>query len=155
MARVAALLLGALAGAAGFVLGVGPAAPHCAAARASPLATATQSKCAPLYDQILVSLQSAPAETKAGILLPSAFVDEETFDQFAKPEPRMGTIVAMGPGAVNEANERLPMPDLRVGQEVLIATATGVRVEEEGKPLRESTLHLFKPNEVWCKVDPE
>lgn len=151
------LVLASLPSAAGYALGGRAPAARRGAVRAPPLAMGSTAVPAndiqPMYDQILVSLETAPAETAAGILLPSAFVDEETFDQFAKPEPRVGTIVAMGPGGLMEDGSRVPMPPLSVGQEVLIATAAGERVEEQGKPLRESTLYLFRPEEIWCKID--
>ena len=104
----------------------------------------------PLDDHIVIDLQSAPSATVAGILLPTVFEDEQEDEAFAKAEPRAGTVLAVGPGALTTNGNRAPMPDIMVGQKVVVGPKAGIRIQLKDKPLRESTIFLFKAEEIWA-----
>ncbi len=116
----ATLLLLLLDGVAGFAL---PAPAACrfalAAARSpAPLLVDMPSDAAsfkPLHDYVLVDLQTVPSTTEAGILLPTVYYEFENKNEeaFVDPEPRVGTVVAVGPGRLSGNKKKiLPMPDL-------------------------------------------
>eukprot|EP00325_Prymnesiales_sp_UTEX-LB-985_P024851 CAMPEP_0174720764 /NCGR_PEP_ID=MMETSP1094-20130205/34413_1 /TAXON_ID=156173 /ORGANISM="Chrysochromulina brevifilum, Strain UTEX LB 985" /LENGTH=164 /DNA_ID=CAMNT_0015921305 /DNA_START=9 /DNA_END=503 /DNA_ORIENTATION=+ len=150
------LLLGVVGQCACFSVNT-PAYPQSAAASAAHRRTDAAPRCVsvpvermvPMYDQVLVDLQIVPSKTVAGVLLPTAFTDEETFDQFVKPEPRVGTVVAVGPGAVANDGTRGWMPPIAVGSKVVVAPTAGQRLQQEGKALRESTVFLFEVGDLW------
>ena len=148
------ILLSCLATAASFTA---PGSPwvQAAARRASPpqAAAVPADNVTPLFGQILVDLQSKPSTTTAGILLPTCFEDDDEIETFAKPEPRAGTIVAMGPGAITKSGDTAPMPPLSVGQKVVVAPTAGMRIQEEGKLLRDSTLFLFEAQDIWASCE--
>ena len=83
----------------------------------------------PLADRVIV----APMEKetmKGGIIIPDT----------AKEKPQQGKIVAVGPGAVNDAGERVK-PEVKKGDVVLYGKYAGTEVNVEGKDyliLRES-----------------
>jgi len=106
-------------------------------------------KLTPMYDQVLVDVQSMPSSTEAGILLPTAFQDDETFDQFITPKARLGTVLAVGPGAIASNGSPMPMPDFTVGQKVVVGPSAGNRLQAEGKSVQESTTFLFHADEIW------
>jgi co-chaperonin GroES (HSP10) len=107
----------------------------------------------PLNDMILVKLQSIPSQTKAGILLPTVFENEDEADEFVAPAMRVGTVVAFGPGRLAEDGTTVPMPPIAAGQQVVVGTGKGERVQLEGQSLQESTHFLFKADEVWFGCD--
>ena len=105
----------------------------------------------PMTDQILVDLQSIPSETKGGVLLPTAFEDDDEFEQLLSPEVRAGVVVAIGPGAWKKDGEaRSPMPDVKVGQKIIVSPTAGIRLQQEGKTVRESTMFLFEARDIWA-----
>lgn len=106
----------------------------------------------PLGDYILVDLQSIPSQTEVGILLPTTFMNEFDDAEFLKPECRAGVVKAMGPGAMLEDSTRAPMPDFKVGQKVIVGPEKGERVQLDGQSLQESTLFLFKAEEIWSSI---
>jgi len=83
----------------------------------------------PLADRVIV----APMEKetmKGGIIIPDT----------AKEKPQQGKIVAVGPGAVNDAGERVK-PEVKKGDVVLYGKYAGTEVNVDGKDyliLRES-----------------
>lgn len=93
--------------------------------------------------------QSIPDSTNAGILLPTTFMNEFDDAEFLLPECRAGTVVALGPGRLApDGVTRIAMPDIQVGQKVIVGPAKGERVELYGQSLQESTHFLFTPEEV-------
>jgi chaperonin GroES len=77
------------------------------------LATAT--KLRPLGDRVVVQPTAREEMTKSGIVLPDT----------AKEKPQEGTIIAAGPGRLNDdGDERQPM-DVKVGDKVLYAKYAG------------------------------
>ena len=69
--------------------------------------------------------------------------------EFLLPECRAGVVVAVGPGRLAaDGVSRISMPDIQVGQKVIVGPAKGERVELYGQSLQESTHFLFTPEEV-------
>lgn len=153
--------------ACGFVPGVAPAArggacSACGAAAASPARRAPAPQGAegslptvadgivPLHDYVLVDLQSEPDKSLGGILLPTVYEDvaEKNDEAFVKPQPRAGTIVAIGPGRrSNNGKQVIPMPPFKVGQKVVVGAEKGERVQLDGQSVAEATHYLFRTEE--------
>ena len=83
---------------------------------------AIQDTIKPLGNRILVKRSSAPAK-KGGILLPDS----------AKEKPKEGTVLATGPGKLDEQGV-LQVPEVKVGDRVLFTAYAGIEVksDEEG-----------------------
>lgn len=76
----------------------------------------------PLGDRVVVK-PDADQDTRT----PSGLVIPDT----AKEKPQMGAVVAVGPGALNDDGDRLPM-DVKVGDKVLYSKFAGTEVKVEG-----------------------
>ena len=104
----------------------------------------------PAQLSLLILTSSEPASTLAGILLPTVYEDvsEKNDEAFVKPEPRAGTIVAVGPGRrTGNGNAVIPMPPLKVGQRVIVGADRGERVVLKGQAVSEATHYLFRTEE--------
>ncbi|TSC59857.1 MAG: chaperonin GroES [Parcubacteria group bacterium LiPW_15] len=77
----------------------------------------------PLSNHLFIETFSEEKTTKSGIVLP------ETAE---KEKPVMGTVVAVGPGKLNEKGERTPM-SVKTGDKVLFKKYGPDEVEVEGK----------------------
>jgi chaperonin GroES len=75
----------------------------------------------PLHDRILVRRVDEDEKTAGGIIIPDT----------AKEKPQQGVVVAVGPGARNEAGELLPL-DVAVGDRVLFGKYAGSEVRIDG-----------------------
>jgi chaperonin GroES len=76
----------------------------------------------PLGDRIVVKVLESEERTKSGIVIPDT----------AKEKPQKATVVAVGPGKINEENgNRIPM-DLKVGQTVVFAKYGGTEIKLDG-----------------------
>jgi len=82
--------------------------------RSTTQATATATKLRPLGDRVVVKPTAREEMTKSGIVLPDT----------AKEKPQEGSIIAAGPGRLNDEGEREPM-DVKVGDKVLYAKYAG------------------------------
>mmetsp|Transcript_18117 Transcript_18117/g.35291 ORF Transcript_18117/g.35291 Transcript_18117/m.35291 type:complete len:151 (-) Transcript_18117:369-821(-) len=119
---------------------------HVSLSRSSQIFMTEPSEVVPLANQVLVDLQTEPAVSSGGIFLPTAYDDDELF----KKEPlRSGTVLAVGPGREAEDGTVVGMPNIKVGQTVMIAPTGGVKVEPEGRQDIETTVYLFKADEIW------
>ena len=76
-------------------------------------------KIKPLGNKIVVQRKEASA-TKGGILLPES----------AKEKPRQGTVIAVGPGKVDEKGKTNPL-DVKVGDEVLFSSYSGTEYKAD------------------------
>eukprot|EP00316_Scyphosphaera_apsteinii_P024938 CAMPEP_0119343594 /NCGR_PEP_ID=MMETSP1333-20130426/106431_1 /TAXON_ID=418940 /ORGANISM="Scyphosphaera apsteinii, Strain RCC1455" /LENGTH=136 /DNA_ID=CAMNT_0007355993 /DNA_START=17 /DNA_END=424 /DNA_ORIENTATION=- len=96
----------------------------------------------PLSDQILVKVQTEPAQSAGGILMPNDIAEDanDPLDAFKKKETRYGEVVAIG-SAVSQP--------LQTGQNVVLAPGSGIKVEPEGKSDFDSALYIFKVDDVW------
>ena len=86
------------------------------------MASATATKLRPLGDRVVIQPTPREEMTKTGIVLPDT----------AKEKPQEGTIIAAGPGRLNDEGKREPM-DVKVGDKVLYAKYAGTefKVDDE------------------------
>ena len=77
----------------------------------------------PLSNHIFIEAVSEDKKTKSGIVLP---------DTAEKEKPIAGTVVAVGPGKLNEKGERMQM-SVKVGDKVLFKKYGPDEIEVDGK----------------------
>jgi chaperonin GroES len=85
------------------------------------LATATATTLRPLGDRVVIQPTPREEMTKSGIVLPDT----------AKEKPQEGSIIAAGPGRLNDEGKREPM-DVTVGDKVLYAKYAGTEFTIDG-----------------------
>jgi len=90
----------------------------------------------PLFDRVLVQRIAAETKSKGGILIPEK----------AQSKGLEATVVAVGPGARNEAGTHIPMA-VSVGDRVLLPEFGGAKVEMEGVELQ-----LFREMDIVAKL---
>jgi len=84
-------------------------------------ATASATKLRPLGDRVVIQPTAREEMTKSGIVLPDT----------AKEKPQEGTIIAAGPGKINDDGKREPM-DVKEGDKVLYAKYAGTEFKIDG-----------------------
>lgn len=78
----------------------------------------------PLHDRVVVKRIEEEAKTAGGIIIPDT----------AKEKPQQGEVVAVGPGARDEAGKINPL-DVKVGDCVLFGKWSGSEVKIDGQEL--------------------
>jgi chaperonin GroES len=78
----------------------------------------------PLHDRVVVKRIEEEAKTAGGIIIPDT----------AKEKPQQGEVIAVGPGARDEAGKVNP-PDVKVGDRVLFGKWSGSEVKIDGEEL--------------------
>ena len=78
----------------------------------------------PLHDRVLVRRLEEEEKTAGGIIIPDT----------AKEKPSEGEVIAVGPGARNEAGD-LIAPDVAAGDRVLFGKWSGTEVKVGGEDL--------------------
>ncbi len=78
----------------------------------------------PLHDRVVVRRLEGEEKTKGGIIIPDT----------AKEKPQEGEIVAVGPGARDEAGKIQPL-DVKAGDRVLFGKWSGTEVKIDGEDL--------------------
>ena len=78
----------------------------------------------PLHDRVVVRRIDAEEKTKGGIIIPDT----------AKEKPQEGEIIAVGPGARDEAGKVQPL-DVKPGNRVLFGKWSGTEVRIDGEDL--------------------
>ena len=78
----------------------------------------------PLHDRVVVKRIEEEAKTAGGIIIPDT----------AKEKPQQGEVVAVGPGARDEAGKIIPL-DIKVGERVLFGKWSGSEVKIDGEDL--------------------
>jgi chaperonin GroES len=81
-------------------------------------------KLRPLGDRCVIRPTPREEMTRSGILLPDT----------AKEKPQEGTIIAAGPGAIDNDGKRVPM-DVKQGQKVLYAKYAGTEFKLDDEEL--------------------
>ena len=81
-------------------------------------------KIRPLHDRMLVERLEEREIKKGGIIIPDT----------AKEKPQEGEVVAVGPGARDEAGKLIPI-DLKAGDRVLFGKWSGTEVKIDGEEL--------------------
>jgi chaperonin GroES len=84
--------------------------------------TATKVAIKPLEDRILVQANEAETTTASGLVIPDT----------AKEKPQEGTVIAVGPGRVDDKGNRVPI-DVNVGDTVLYSKYGGTEVKYGGE----------------------
>ncbi len=80
-------------------------------------------KLQPLGDRVVVQAEDdLESRTPSGLVIPDT----------AKEKPQIGTVMAAGPGALDEDGDRLPM-DVKEGDRVLYSKYAGTEIKLEGK----------------------
>ncbi len=78
----------------------------------------------PLHDRILVRRIESQERTKGGIIIPDT----------AKEKPQEGEVIAVGPGARNEAGQ-IQALDVKVGDRILFGKWSGTEIKINGEDL--------------------
>ncbi|MXN53210.1 co-chaperone GroES [Shinella sp. AETb1-6] len=78
----------------------------------------------PLHDRILVRRVESQEKTKGGIIIPDT----------AKEKPQEGEVIAVGPGARNEAGQIQPL-DVKAGDRILFGKWSGTEIKINGEDL--------------------
>lgn len=82
-------------------------------------------KIQPMADKVVIKVQEvAEQKTKSGLYVPDT----------AKEKPQEGEVLAVGPGALNDKGERIPM-NLAVGDKVIFSKYAGMEVKIDGEEL--------------------
>src|SRR3954464_221105 len=84
--------------------------------------TATKVAIRPLEDKILVQANEAETTTASGIVIPDT----------AKEKPQEGTVLAVGPGRVDDNGNRVPL-DVAEGDVVIYSKYGGTEVKYSGQ----------------------
>jgi chaperonin GroES len=75
----------------------------------------------PLHDRVVVKRIEAEEKTSGGIIIPDT----------AKEKPQQGEVIAVGPGARDEAGKLIPL-DVQAGDRVLFGKWSGTEVKLDG-----------------------
>jgi len=78
----------------------------------------------PLHDRVVVRRIESEDRTKGGIIIPDT----------AKEKPQEGEVIAVGPGARDEAGKLIPI-DVKVGDRILFGKWSGTEVKLDGEEL--------------------
>ncbi|MCJ2128177.1 co-chaperone GroES [Methylobacterium sp. E-045] len=78
----------------------------------------------PLHDRVLLRRLEGEEKTKGGIIIPDT----------AKEKPQEGEVVAVGPGARDEAG-RINALDVKAGDRVLFGKWSGTEIKVDGQDL--------------------
>ena len=81
-----------------------------------------KTKFRPLHDRVVVKRIDAEDKTKGGIIIPDT----------AKEKPQEGTVIAVGPGRVDDNGNRVPL-DVSVGDVVIYSKYGGTEVKYNGE----------------------
>ncbi len=80
-------------------------------------------KLQPLGDRVVVKPdEDQDLRTPSGLVIPDT----------AKEKPQIGEVIAVGPGALNDDGERMPM-EVKEGDKVLYSKFAGTEVKIEGE----------------------
>ncbi len=88
------------------------------------MATKTKVDVEPLADRVVVTPIEEEEEMRGGLYIPDT----------AKEKPQQGRVVAVGPGALNDDGDRMPM-EVEEGDRVLYGKYAGTEVTLDGQEL--------------------
>lgn len=89
----------------------------------------------PLGDRVLVRKSDGSRQTASGIVLPEASNEDST----------IGTVIAVGPGAMNDKGDKIPM-QIKVGDVVLFGQWAGTKINVSG--LKDGTYTIIKSSDI-------
>ncbi|GIH04373.1 10 kDa chaperonin [Rhizocola hellebori] len=84
--------------------------------------TATKVAIKPLEDRIVVQANEAETTTASGLVIPDT----------AKEKPQEGTVLAVGPGRIDDKGNRVPL-DVAVGDTVIYSKYGGTEIKYRGE----------------------
>ena len=93
----------------------------------------------PLHDRILVRRIEAEEKTAGGIIIPDT----------AKEKPQEGEVIAVGPGARDEAGKLVEL-DVKVGDRILFGKWSGTEIKLDG-----ADLLIMKESDVMGVIEVE
>ena len=88
------------------------------------MTTETKVNIKPLGDRVVIRPSQREEVTASGVILPDT----------AKEKPQRGTVLAVGPGRLDDNGQRIP-PEVTEGAEVLYAKYAGTEVKIDGEDL--------------------
>jgi chaperonin GroES len=88
------------------------------------MAAETKVNIKPLGDRVVIRPAQQEEVTASGVILPDT----------AKEKPQRGTVLAVGPGKVNDNGQRTPL-EVGEGAEVLYSKYAGTEVKIDGEEL--------------------
>jgi chaperonin GroES len=91
----------------------------------------------PLHDRVVVRRITAEEKTRGGIIIPDT----------AQEKPMEGEVIAVGPGARNEAGALVP-PDVKAGDRILFGKWSGTEVKLHGEEFL-----IMKETDIMGVVD--
>jgi len=91
----------------------------------------------PLHDRVVVRRVEEEGKTKGGIIIPDT----------AKEKPMEGEIIAVGPGARDEAGKLVPL-DVKKGDRILFGKWSGTEIKLDGEDFL-----IMKESDVMGVVD--
>ena len=91
----------------------------------------------PLHDRVVVKRVEEEGKTKGGIIIPDT----------AKEKPMEGEIVAVGPGARDEAGKLVPL-DVKKGDRILFGKWSGTEIKLDGDDLL-----IMKESDIMGIID--
>jgi len=106
-------------------------------AKVAVKAKAASTKLVPLHDRIVIRPQVQEEVLASGIVIPDT----------AKEKPQQGTVIAAGPGRLDDNGKRVQM-DVKVGDRVLYAKYTGQEVK-----IDQEELIVLAEKDVLAKVE--
>ena len=86
------------------------------------MTTATKVRIKPLEDRVVVQANEAETTTASGLVIPDT----------AKEKPQEGTVIAVGPGRIDDRGNRVPM-DVSEGDTVIYSKYGGTEVKYGGE----------------------
>ncbi len=86
------------------------------------MSIATKVNIKPLEDRVVVQANEAETTTASGIVIPDT----------AKEKPQEGTVLAVGPGRIDDNGNRVPM-DVAVGNRVIYSKYGGTEIKYAGE----------------------
>lgn len=86
------------------------------------MATKTKVALKPLDDRVVVQSVEAEETTESGLVIPDT----------AKEKPQQGQVLAVGPGRVTDAGERIPV-DIKEGDTVVYSKYGGTEIKIDGE----------------------
>ena len=92
----------------------------------------------PLHDRVVVRRIDAEEKTAGGIIIPDT----------AKEKPQQGEVVAVGPGARDDAGKLVPL-DVKAGDRVLFGKWSGTEVKIDSEELL-----IMKESDIMGVLDP-
>ncbi|NZD49768.1 co-chaperone GroES [Rhizobium leguminosarum] len=93
----------------------------------------------PLHDRILVRRVDSEEKTKGGIIIPDT----------AKEKPQEGEVIAVGPGARNDADQ-IQALDVKTGDRILFGKWSGTEIKINGEDLL-----IMKESDVMGIIEPQ